>query len=129
MPNTFEILIVDDNRDFLRFLSLELSEGTRWGISTAQSATEAERIGSGQAIDFALLDLILPDGNGIDLGAKLSEQHSGIHVALMTGGELTTAEESQCRKYRFDIVNKPFLPQLIVSLVEERVIKMTKASA
>ena len=47
----------------------------------------------------------------------------------MTGGELTTAEENECKKYRFDIVNKPFLPQQIVSLVQERVIKMTKASA
>ena len=123
------ILIVDDNRDFLRLLSLELSEGTRWKMSTAQSVAEAERVGSGNTIDFALLDLILPDGNGIDLGAKLTERHPGIHVAIMTGGELTTAEENECKKYRFDIVNKPFLPQQIVSLVHERVITISQVSA
>src|SRR5437899_13023078 len=81
------VLIVDDNRDFLRLLSLELSEGTRWGMSTAQSVAEAERIGSTQTIDFALLDLILPDGNGIELGARLREQQPEIHVAIRTGGE------------------------------------------
>jgi CheY-like chemotaxis protein len=123
------LLIVDDNRDFLRLLSLELSEATRWGVSTAQSVAEAEGIRSTPAIDFALLDLILPDGNGIDLGAKLREQEPAIHVAIMTGGELTTDEENECRKYRFDIVNKPFLPQQIVSLVRERVIKVTAGGA
>jgi hypothetical protein len=47
----------------------------------------------------------------------------------MTGGELTTAEENECRKYRFDIVNKPFLPQQIVSLVQERVFKASQICA
>jgi ActR/RegA family two-component response regulator/energy-coupling factor transporter ATP-binding protein EcfA2 len=123
------ILIVDDNRDFLRLLSLELTEATKWGVSTAQSFAEAEPIQAAASIHFALLDLILPDGNGIDLGVKLREREPDIHIAIMTGGELTTAEENECRKHRFDIVNKPFLPQQIVSLVRERVIKSVQASA
>jgi CheY-like chemotaxis protein len=123
------ILIVDDNRDFLRLLSLELTETTKWEVGTAQSVAEAEPIRSAKRIDFALLDLILPDGNGIDLGVKLKETEPGIHIAIMTGGELTTAEENECRKYAFDIVNKPFLPQQIVSLVRDRVITNTQSSA
>src|SRR5262249_34541965 len=31
-----KVLVVDDNRDFLRLLSLELGETTRWGVVTAQ---------------------------------------------------------------------------------------------
>jgi len=123
------VLIVDDNRDFLRLLSLELVEETQWGVSTAQSVSEAQKVQSADRIDFALLDLILPDGNGIELGAKLREKEPGIHVAIMTGGELTTAEENECRKYRFEIVNKPFLPQQIVSLVQERVFKASQICA
>ena len=123
------VLIVDDNRDFLRLLSLELVEETQWGVSTAQSVSEAQKVQSADKIDFALLDLILPDGNGIELGAKLREREPGIHVAIMTGGELTTAEENECRKYRFEIVNKPFLPQQIVSLVQERVFKASQICA
>ena len=123
------VLIVDDNRDFLRLLSLELSEGTRWAMSTAQSVAGAERVASAQPIDFALLDLILPDGNGIELGARLRKQQPGVHVAIMTGGELTTPEENECRKYQFDIVNKPFLPQQIISLVKESLNKVSQVSA
>jgi DNA-binding NtrC family response regulator len=90
---------------------------------------DAERLEPEAKIDFALLDLLLPDGNGIELGARLIQQRPGLHVAIMTGAELTTAEENECRKYRFDVVNKPFLPQQIVSLVRERVVRFSQACA
>jgi len=117
------LLIVDDNRDFLRLLSLELADATRWSVATAQSVAEAESITATEKIDFAVLDLLLPDGNGIDLGAKLKQQQPGIPVAIMTGAELTLREEDKCRKSNFDVVNKPFLPQQIIGLVRERVMK------
>jgi ATP-dependent Clp protease ATP-binding subunit ClpA/ActR/RegA family two-component response regulator len=129
VPALPTILIVDDNRDFLRLLSLELSDATKWAVCTAQSVSEVETISAAQKIDFALLDLMLPDGNGIDLGARLREQQPEIQIAVMTGAELTAIEETDCRKYRFDIVTKPFLPQQIVSLVQERVLKRTQAAA
>jgi ATP-dependent Clp protease ATP-binding subunit ClpA/CheY-like chemotaxis protein len=123
------VLIVDDNRDFLRLLSLELTAATRWTVSTAQSVAEAERISSGHAIDFALLDLLLPDGNGIDLGMKIAGQQSRIHVAIMTGAELSDFEAYECRKGRFDVVNKPFLPQQIIDLVRQRIKSQAQVSA
>ena len=122
------VLIVDDNRDFLRLLSLEWNEATRWSVVAAQSVAEAESIAA-DTIDFALLDLLLPDGNGIDLGARLKEKHPAIHVAIMTGAELTTTEESECRKCQFEVVNKPFLPQQIISLARERMNRASKVRA
>ena len=86
------VLVVDDNRDFLRLLSLELSDATRWNVTTAQSSQEADGISAATKIDFALLDLLLPDGNGMDLAARLSQQQPGIHIAIMTGAELTTGK-------------------------------------
>jgi CheY-like chemotaxis protein len=123
------VLIVDDNRDFLRLLSLELTEATRWRVVTSQSSAEAGHIASQGSIEFALLDLMLPDGNGIDLGAKLREAFPDIHVAIMTGAELSAIEEDECRKQRFDVVKKPFLPQQIISVVQERMNRTYKASA
>jgi CheY-like chemotaxis protein len=123
------ILLVDDNRDFLRLLSLELTELTNWRVKTAQSVAEARQIGSTQPVDFALLDLILPDGNGIDLGGDLKHLDAKIHIAIMTGAELSSIEEEQCRKYGFDTVNKPFLPQHVVSLIQERLKRSARAIA
>jgi len=124
-----EMLIVDDNRDFLRLLSLELRAATRWNVSTAQSVAEAEAISSSRPIDFALLDLLLPDGNGIDFGANLVTEYPGAHVAIMTGGDLSKMEGEECRRRLFDVVNKPFLPQQIIDMVRERVKSKASASA
>lgn len=123
------VLVVDDNQDFLRLLSLELAAETSWHVSTAQSVAEAEAISSSHAIDFALLDLLLPDGNGIALGAKLVEQQPGTRVAIMTGADLLWVEGDECRKRQFDIVQKPFLPRQIIHLVGERVKSQAMASA
>ena len=90
---------------------------------------EGTSIGSAETIDFALLDLLLPDGNGIDLGVQLRAQQPDVHVAIMTGAELTTAEENECRKHEFHIVTKPFLPQQIMSLIRERVRKICEVRA
>jgi len=123
------VLVVDDNGDFLRLLSLEFTVATQWQVSTAQSVAEAEAICSSNPIDFALLDLLLPDGNGIDFGAKLLVQKPGTHVAIMSGAGLSRLEEDQCRNCRFDIVMKPFLPQQIIDIVRERLRSRAKASA
>ena len=118
------VLIVDDNRDFLRLLALDLGQAAQWVVTTAQSVVEAEHASSIVQLDFALLDFILPDGTGLELGAKLQKRWPAIHVAIMTGGELSANEEYECRGFGFDIVNKPFLPQQIVGLFQERGIKM-----
>jgi ActR/RegA family two-component response regulator len=129
VPVPPKVLVVDDNRDFLRLLSLEFSETTSWQVVTAQSVEEAMSISSAQTIDFALLDLLLPDGNGIDLGAQLKQRRPEVQVAIMTGAELSTAEENECRNYEFYVVNKPFLPQQIISVVRERVGKTSHVRA
>jgi CheY-like chemotaxis protein len=123
LPRCPTLLIVDDNRDFLRLLSLELAHETRWSVTTAQSFADAENISSAQPIEFVLLDLLLPDGNGFDVGKNLQKQRPGIHVAIMTGAELSRMEEDECRERQFDVVNKPFLPLQIMDLVRQRVIK------
>ena len=117
------VLIVDDNRDFLRLLALDLGQAAQWVVTTAQSVVEAEHASSIVPLDFALLDFILPDGTGLELGAKLKKRWPAIHVAIMTGGELSANEEYECGKFGFDIINKPFLPQQIVGLFQERGIK------
>lgn len=123
------LLIVDDNRDFLRLLSLQLTAATPWNVITAQSVEGAISVSSSHAIDFALLDLLLPDGSGIDLGTKLVEQLPGSHVAIMTGGELSRTEGDECRELKFDVVNKPFLPEQVVDLVNQFVKSRARAAA
>ncbi len=80
---TRSILVVEDDEALLRFLEQAL---TRAGhhVFGAISAADAKGIAEHQAIDLAVLDVELPDGNGVELGRALIREH-GIPFVQLTG--------------------------------------------
>lgn len=77
--------IVEDNRLFLDLLrrSLTIEDGFDV-VSVASSATEAKRGFPAANLDVVVLDVELPDGNGIGLGATLSTQNPDLGVLLLS---------------------------------------------
>ena len=72
MPGDAQILIVDDEPGILKTLSRALElEG--YGVRAAQSAEEARAALKRRVPDLALLDVKLPDGNGLDILGELSD--------------------------------------------------------
>ena len=63
------MLLVDDNRDLLHFLE-RLMADAGWKLLTAESATEARKLVAAEKPNAALLDYMLPDGNGVELGVE-----------------------------------------------------------
>jgi DNA-binding response OmpR family regulator len=68
----------------------------------------------------ALLDYMLPDGNGALLGVELYWKGSKMPVVIMTGGQLSGKEELVCQEYNFVVMRKPFLPDDIIGLLRNR---------
>jgi len=81
-PRSLKILLVEDNRDTLRFLALILGQRGH-EVYTAASLSEA-RAGA-DAGDFALLisDIELPDGTGLELMHELASR--GMTGIAMSG--------------------------------------------
>ena len=78
------ILLVDDNRDLLQFLERLMAE-SGWELVAAESASEARRLVAQRKPDAALLDYMLPDGNGVELAQQLRQTFPNLQVTLMTG--------------------------------------------
>jgi CheY-like chemotaxis protein len=114
------LLIVDDNSDFLRLLYLHLERTIQWQLITAQSAAEAERVIAEKQIDCALLDLVLPDGNGMKIARQLKLRQPKTQVIIMTGGSLTLEEDQTCRAEGFQVIKKPFLTAEVIGMIEVR---------
>jgi len=114
------ILLVDDNSDFLRLLSLHLEKTAHWRLVTAQSVAEANAAMNGLDVDCALLDMVLPDGNGLKIAQQLKTAHPKVQVIIMTGGSLTIEEAQMCRNEGFQVINKPFLVADLVVMIEGR---------
>jgi ATP-dependent Clp protease ATP-binding subunit ClpA len=113
------VLLVDDNRDLLHFLE-SLMGDAGWTLFTAESATEARRLALLHKPDAALLDYMLPDGNGVELGVEFLQAVPHMLVIVMTGTILPPEEEALCEEHNFPVLRKPFLASDVVSQIRGR---------
>ena len=118
VPSHPTVLLVDDNRDLLHFLERLMAEAG-WKLLTAESASQARRIVSEQKPNAALLDYMLPDGNGVELGVQLRQSASRMQVIMMTGSVLPPEEEATCEEYDFPVLRKPFLASDVMNQIRE----------
>jgi CheY-like chemotaxis protein len=120
------VLLVDDNRDLLHFLE-RLMADAGWRLLTAESATAAKRLVLDQKPDAALLDYMLPDGNGVELGAEFLQSNPHMLVIVMTGTILPPEEEALCEENFFPVLRKPFLASDVMAQIRGRLEVVSKA--
>ncbi len=125
-PQHPTVLLVDDNRDLLRFLERLMSQAG-WRLLTAESAAQAQELIAQQVPNAALLDYLLPDGNGVELGVLLQRKTPKVQVIIMTGAQLSSEEEAICQEYDFPILRKPFLANDILNLIRARLFRSSAA--
>jgi ATP-dependent Clp protease ATP-binding subunit ClpA/CheY-like chemotaxis protein len=113
------VLLVDDNRDLLRFLE-RLMADAGWNLVTAESATEAKRAFEQHEPDAVLLDYMLPDGNGVELGVEFLRAVPHMLAIVMTGTILPQEEEALCEEHNFPVLRKPFLASDLMNLIRSR---------
>lgn len=71
--NEFQILLVDDEQDILNLLHITLNKEGFSNIQEASNATQTLKLCSEKQFDLIVLDVMLPDGNGLDVCKKLRE--------------------------------------------------------
>jgi ATP-dependent Clp protease ATP-binding subunit ClpA len=113
------VLLVDDNRDLLRFLE-RLMADAGWRLLTAESAVEARRLCAEHKPEAALLDYMLPDGNGVELAAEFKREAPRIMAIVMTGAILPPEEEAECEEHGIPVLRKPFLASDVMNRIRAR---------
>lgn len=78
------ILLVDDE-DALRRVVTKLLERSGLEVESAATGAEARELAGGADFDAALVDVSLPDVDGVDLGRELRGRCPGTIVVLMSG--------------------------------------------
>lgn len=112
------ILIVDDEAS-LRTALFRALDRKGYQVITASTRKEAETISqSEKPVDLALVDLRLPDGDGLELMSQLKQQHKQVQVIILTGfGSIETAVEAT-RRGAFHFITKPFNLDEVLTLVD-----------
>ena len=106
MTETQRVLVVDDERQILRALRIILRDAG-FEVATAATAHEALDALALRPPDAAILDLILPDGNGVDICRSIREWSEMPVIVLSAVGE--EAEKVRALEAGADdYVTKPF---------------------
>jgi len=112
------ILIVDDDPAITESLSL-IFEKHGYEVRSALSAEEAIEIIARWEPDLAILDVMLPHMNGIDLAMVLKANRPFCHLVLFSGhvGTQALMEEAAKRGNMFEILSKPVHPLFMLDFV------------
>jgi len=112
------VLIVDDEGQICDLLGQALAnEG--YQVRTARSGAEAMRIASNEPIELTLLDLRLPDMDGIQTLQQLKKIHEHLVVIMITGyGTLETARAAMMGG-AFDYLTQPVDLEYLNHVIQE----------
>ncbi len=83
---TKHILIVDDNEDNRQLLFFALKTGN-YELYQAEMGSEVADVIAEKPIDLALLDVELPDANGIELAQRLRKQNPNIGLIMLSAND------------------------------------------
>jgi DNA-binding NtrC family response regulator len=115
---TSQVLVVDDEDD-IRALISDILGDEGYGVTVAANATEARSARAERKFDLVLLDIWMPDTDGISLLREWSEaDEPNCPVVIMSGhGTVDTAVEAT-RLGAFDFVEKPLSLAKLLRTVE-----------
>lgn len=119
--NKSKILVVEDNLLVLNAVK-EILVDEGFEVQCAETVKEANILVASGTFNVAILDMMLPDGNGKDLLSEWKKSYPGLKIIMMTAhGDVGTAVE--CTKLGADEflakpVEKPFLIKTVQNLVE-----------
>ncbi|MGE4610351.1 MAG: ActR/PrrA/RegA family redox response regulator transcription factor [Paracoccaceae bacterium] len=85
------LLLLDDDEPFLRRLARAM-EKRGFSVTTAQSIAEGKGAVANKPAAYAVVDLRLEDGNGLDVVEMLREKRPDARIVVLTGyGAIATA--------------------------------------
>lgn len=107
MANKYSVLVVDDEQPILRLLEKEFSTEDR-EIETASTAQEAREKLARKMFDVIVLDIRLPDADGLELFEEFKGRIPDVEIVLITGhGDIDSAVVAM-RMGAYDYIPKPF---------------------
>lgn len=113
------VLILDDESS-LRTALFRVLDRKGLNVITANKIEEAKILSQGDTvIDLAIVDLNLPDGDGIEFMSHLKALNPACEVIILTGHATIESAIRATQKGAFHFVTKPFNLEELMSLVEK----------
>ena len=116
MPNPPHILVVDDDLEIRRLLGRYL-DGQGLRVTLAADKRELEEKLATQQIDLIVLDVMLPDGSGLDICRQLRDRKPHIPIILLTALKEDVDRIIGLEIGADDYLGKPFNPRELLARI------------
>src|SRR5947208_3315939 len=124
MKQSRRSLIIDDERPILLTLEALLS---RHGFETETAATAAAGLKAlkNKAASLVLLDLQLPDAEGLQMLEQIKTERPETQVIILTAHDTLNNAIESIKRGAYHFISKPYAPEELLSLVEKALEKQS----
>ncbi|MEF9475608.1 MAG: response regulator [Candidatus Mariimomonas ferrooxydans] len=113
-----KILVIDDEK--IVRISCERTLATEgYEVTSASSANEALELFKKNSFDLILLDIKMPDMDGIEVLKKIKEARPGTNVIMITGYSTVDTAVKTLKLGAINYLEKPFTPDTLLAAVKE----------
>lgn len=116
-PRRAPLLIVDDSEEDCQLGRL-LFEGAGYSVATARDAREAKALIHEREFGLLLVDLRLPDADGLDLLAPARHKDPHAVAVILTGFSSAECAVSALKAGAYDFLTKPCPPEKLLAAVD-----------
>src|SRR5437762_9653820 len=118
------ILIIDDERPIL--LTLEALLGRHgYQPETAATAAQGMRVLQNNPPAVVLLDLQLPDADGLQMLDQIKGEHPETQVIILTAHDSLSNAIESIKRGAYHFISKPYAPEELLSLIEKALEKQS----
>lgn len=114
-----KLLVVDDEPDMLKLLSMIIKEKTPYEIITTNNPVEALDLAQRGGFDIVITDLKMPGLDGIELLNAVRNFDKDIPIIIITAYATAESAAEAMEKNAFDFITKPFRKEQILFTIEK----------
>ncbi|NLN63703.1 MAG: response regulator [Myxococcales bacterium] len=119
-PTQPNILIVDANESELKALKIgfELEGFSVFAVSTV---VEMNRVLQSRKVAITLIDLMMPEKNGLQIARDIRDEHPAVSTVLMSAYHLSPLQLARANTGAVGFVPKPFRFEDLVQFIRNKI--------
>lgn len=114
------IMVVDDTQE-IRTIVTAILQDENYDVVPIATAAELQKSLSSPAPDVILLDMKLPDGDGLELLPQLKKQWPDTEVIILTGFATYETAVEATKRGAYHYLTKPFVPKSLLLSIERAI--------
>src|SRR6476660_9990035 len=118
------ILIIDDERPVLMTLEALLKR-RGYEVDTAPTAAQGLKALKSKSPNLVLLDLRLPDADGLEMLDRIKNELPEVPVIILTAHDSLHNAIESIKRGAYHFISKPYAPEELLSLIEKALEKQS----